>query len=185
MTGHHGWGYGQNDGRHRPWPAGILLCDSRPAGFPGPASPPLSWPDPDPTFHPAPRTRPTCPARALAPLRLAQSLRCAPTRPAASCAVPPPPRSLRPPDSRERGPQPPAPRPPATHSPISRGPLGRGGLEQRGRLGKSAVRGCGMRCAHVVCAGTSRESVSAWARAQCPRDSVPAGGVYAYLLAGT
>lgn len=21
MTGHHGWGYGQNDGRRRPWPA--------------------------------------------------------------------------------------------------------------------------------------------------------------------
>lgn len=38
--------------------------------------------------------------------------------------------------------------------------------------------GCGMRSTHVVCVGTSRESGSALARAQCPQDSVSLRGLF-------
>lgn len=87
MTGHHGWGYGQNDGRCRPHSV-PTHCDSprrsAPSRFVGPASAPSSRRDRDPHFLPAPRTRPTLLARAPSPPHLAQSPSCAPGRPRSS-----------------------------------------------------------------------------------------------------
>lgn len=82
MTGHHGWGYGQNDGRHRssrPHPLGLApdpptqrdlqALSSRRGRDPSPSSP----------QSPAHRR-----VRALAPRHLAQSARGSPSGPAAS-----------------------------------------------------------------------------------------------------
>lgn len=82
MTGHHGWGYGQNDGRHRPQPAPIHWDSSLTLPPSGTWKPPILQARWGPFSHPAPRARPTRWVRALA--HLAQSARCSPSGPAAS-----------------------------------------------------------------------------------------------------
>lgn len=150
MTGHHGWGYGQKDGRRRPWLARIR-GDSPPdprarPGFPDPQIPhpsgqtgtpiPSSPPEPGPPAQPEPWL--PCAWR---------KVRAAPQRTAASCAVPPPPRSPRPPHAL--GPGPAAVH---THSPLA-GTGDGGDPAQRGEGGRSGAErgtwvrdaGCGVR----------------------------------------
>lgn len=73
MTGHHGWGYGQDDGRRRSPLALTRLDSSNPharSGFP------TLKDQPGPLSHPDPRTRPACQAPGWVPPRWAQSTRC-------------------------------------------------------------------------------------------------------------
>lgn len=95
MTGHHCWGYGQDDGRRRPLVLTQLdsLRPARPTRFFGTRKPHHA---PEPT-----RTSLSCspqnPTPALLPLIPAQSPCCAPGPPAnhwvAERVLPPPPRS--------------------------------------------------------------------------------------------
>lgn len=93
MTGHHCWGYGQDDGRRRPLVLTQLdsLRPARRTSFSEPASPTLQNP-------PGPLScSPQNPTPALLPLLWAQSPCCAPGPPAnhwvAERVLPPPPRS--------------------------------------------------------------------------------------------
>lgn len=171
MTGHHGWGYGQNDGRRRPWPAPmrwhspptLASCQvsrtrKSPTSRPEP-DPPLLVQPTEPAHLPGPSPGSSAPGAksSLRPSGHSRQLRCA-----ASYAQP-----LKAALARTWART-------FTHSP----PAGRArGMEvaqgSGGGRGGALCAGASAGSAHRVCAGTCLEPGSAWARARVPGREFP------------
>ncbi|XP_039744459.1 carbonic anhydrase 7 [Pteropus medius] len=143
MTGHHGWGYGQNDGRRRPRPAAMRWHSP-----PTLASGQVSRTRKSPTSRHSRQLQ--CAASYAQPLKAALARTWART---------------------------------FTHSPLAGAGDG-GGLGQRGRSGRSAVRGCQCReRAPRVCGDLPGAGLSV-CKGAGPWQRVSPRGVRAYLSTG-
>lgn len=185
MTGHHGWGYGQNDGRYRPRrprPSGSNPRPSSPVGFPGPASPPPSGPDGYPHLVQSPEPRPPARPEPWLPGSLAKVR--AVTRPApppashpaaetASC------RLLRAAPDCRAGPD----LGPDTHSPVA-GTGGGGGPGQRGAVGAERCARVSVRGARTACVRGPPGSRALLDKGAVSPGEFPRGSVRAFLSPG-
>lgn len=176
MTGHHGWGYGQDDGRRRPQPAATQPHSSRPAcpgGFlnlqlprsrTDPVPTLLRPPEPGPPAGPQPRF-PSAPRKVSAVPGLAPPP-ASDRWPSASC------RRLRAaPDCRACWLRP-GRRTHASTRSARRVEVARGSGGGAGGRGGAWCAGVCAGSARGERAETSRELDSAWARARCPRERV-------------
>lgn len=187
MTGHHGWGYGQNDGRYRPAspdPLDLTPYPRAQSDFPDPQASTLRT-GPGHPSGPAPRTQATCLTRALAPLPPC-------SWPKVRAATPPaPPPASHPAGERESCRLLRAARLPCSSGPGPRHSLTRGRHRGRrlpwaagGGRGRAQCAGVYAGSAHGVCAGGPPGSQALLDKGAVSPGEFPRGSVRAFASAG-